>query len=125
MAMKLLVAVDGSGPATLAAMFARRLARESPGMGVVILAVEKSGDPGKAADGAREACSLFEEEDIAFTLEVLEGNAPEVIVRRAQEHECDFIVMGARGLGAMREVLLGSVSSAVLKNASVPVTIVQ
>jgi len=35
------------------------------------------------------------------------------------------IVMGARGLGAVRGVLLGSVSQGVLQRARVPVTIVK
>ena len=47
------------------------------------------------------------------------------IVTYAIDNLCDLIVMGSRGLGALRGIL-GSVSSyAVLRNADVPVLIVK
>ena len=48
----------------------------------------------------------------------------EQIVAFADEHACDLIVMGSRGLGALRGIL-GSVSSHVLREAAVPVLIVK
>lgn len=46
------------------------------------------------------------------------------IVEYAVGHDCDLIVMGSRGLGALRGII-GSVSSHVLRNADVPVLIVK
>lgn len=46
------------------------------------------------------------------------------IVAYAIDNLCDLIVMGSRGLGALRGIL-GSVSSYVLRNADVPVLIVK
>lgn len=46
------------------------------------------------------------------------------IVTYAIDNLCDLIVMGSRGLGALRGIL-GSVSSYVLRNADVPVLIVK
>ena len=46
------------------------------------------------------------------------------IVTSAIDNLCDLIVMGSRGLGALRGIL-GSVSSYVLCNADVPVLIVK
>jgi|GEM_PF-38905 len=54
--------------------------------------------------------------------EVLEGPAAAAILRAAETHRADLIVMGARGLGAVR-ALLGSVSHRVLQHATCPVLI--
>lgn len=48
----------------------------------------------------------------------------EVIVRDATTHASDLIVMGARGLGMVKRLLLGSVSESVLRHAACPVLIV-
>ena len=42
------------------------------------------------------------------------GSAAEVIVSTAEEQKADLIVMGARGLGPVKERLLGSVSHRIL-----------
>lgn len=44
------------------------------------------------------------------------------IVEYANANQCDLIVMGSRGLGALRG-MLGSVSNGVLRNAPMPVLI--
>ena len=60
-----------------------------------------------------------------ITVELLDETVPgEQIVAYADEHACDLIVMGSRGLGALRGIL-GSVSSHVLREAAVPVLIVK
>jgi nucleotide-binding universal stress UspA family protein len=41
---------------------------------------------------------------------VAQGQAAEVIVERAKEEGADLIVMGRRGLGSARALLMGSVS---------------
>jgi len=51
------------------------------------------------------------------------GSPAEVLVRDAEEHECDLIVVGARGLGAVERVLLGSVSESVLRHAGCAVLV--
>lgn len=48
----------------------------------------------------------------------------ETIVDAAEHYECDVIVMGCRGLGAIRGAL-GSVSYGVLRSAEVPVLVVK
>ncbi|HTL61582.1 MAG TPA: universal stress protein [Nitrospira sp.] len=45
------------------------------------------------------------------------GSPAEVIVRTAQEEKIDLIVMGARGLGPIKERILGSVSHRILTAA--------
>lgn len=60
--------------------------------------------------------------DTAVECEVVEGPAAGAILRTAQEHEADVIVMGARGLGRFRAAL-GSVSQRVVHDAACPVLI--
>ncbi|WP_281654218.1 universal stress protein [Eggerthella sinensis] len=58
-------------------------------------------------------------------VELLQETSPgDQIVTYAVDNGCDLIVMGSRGLGALRG-MLGSVSSFVLRNADVPVLIVK
>lgn len=58
-------------------------------------------------------------------IEILEETHPGTqIVSYADECNCDLIVMGSRGLGALRGIL-GSVSSYVLREAPIPVLVVK
>jgi nucleotide-binding universal stress UspA family protein len=54
---------------------------------------------------------------------VLDGRPATRIVAEAERFEADLIVMGARGLSAVRRLLLGSVSSEVVDHAPCPVLI--
>ena len=53
------------------------------------------------------------------------GNPAEEIVATANDFDTDLVVVGARGLGGMARVLLGSVSEKVLHHARCPVLIVK
>ena len=53
------------------------------------------------------------------------GSPAVAIVDFANEQKVDMIVMGSRGLGAMKGMLLGSVSQYVLENAPCPVMVVK
>jgi nucleotide-binding universal stress UspA family protein len=123
--MRLLLAIDGSGPSLLATRFVRRLHRDARELSIVVVHVSTAEDGEARARATSEACAILDEEGVPYDLEVVTGDPVEMIVERAQELDCDFIVVGARGLGALREALLGSVSSGLLKKATVPVTIVQ
>ncbi len=54
-----------------------------------------------------------------------EGHAVEQILRTASEGKYDLIVIGARGLSTIKEILLGSVSHGVVIHASCPVLVVK
>ncbi|WP_165452736.1 universal stress protein [Paenibacillus thalictri] len=56
---------------------------------------------------------------------VEEGIIGETIVEYANEHGCDLIVIGSRGLSGIKELVLGSVSHYVAQHASMPVLIVK
>ncbi len=53
-----------------------------------------------------------------------EGHAVDEILKASEELEVDLIVLGTRGLGPLKLVVLGSVSAGVLGGASVPVIVV-
>jgi len=52
-----------------------------------------------------------------------EGHVVQEIVKAAKEGKFDLIVMGARGISKIKELILGSVSDGVVRNAPCPVLI--
>ncbi|MGQ0795923.1 MAG: universal stress protein [Nitrosopumilaceae archaeon] len=62
---------------------------------------------------------------IVFNEKITDGHESEEIVGYAAEKNFDLIVIGARGLGSVKEVFLGSVSNSVLHKSKVPVLIVK
>jgi nucleotide-binding universal stress UspA family protein len=67
------------------------------------------------AQGAKVHCTFHQEK----------GHHAEAIVRFAEQHQTDLIVMGSRGRGAFKSLLLGSVSDKVAHHAPCPVLIVR
>lgn len=54
-----------------------------------------------------------------------EGNTVQEIIKMAKGDQSNLIVMGARGISRIRELLMGSVSEGVIKNAPCPVLVVK
>lgn len=75
----------------------------------------------------RKAISLFKKKDVKVRREIVRARESIVgtIVDYALDKQSDIILMGARGLGGFRKMLLGSVSSGVLAHAHCPVLIVR
>ncbi len=72
-----------------------------------------------------EAKKLAETENPAKSVTglLLEGDAAEQIVKTAHKDSYDLIVIGARGLGKLSGLILGSVSQGVVKDSPCPVLI--
>lgn len=140
--MKILVPVDGSEPALDAVRHALKLKREGLRASFVLATVQEpiyayemmlapdaevlervTGAIGSRALASAEA--LFKAAAEPFEREIASGFAANPLIEVAERHGCDAIVMGARGLGALRSTLLGSVSQAVLHESKLPVTIVK
>jgi len=64
-------------------------------------------------------------EEIQVESILVEGNVVQEIIKTAKEGKFDLIVMGARGISKIREILLGSVSDGVIRNAHCPVLVVK
>jgi len=56
---------------------------------------------------------------------VKSGHIPKSILEVADEQGSDMIVMGSRGLGLLKGVLIGSVSQKVIEEAKIPVMVVK
>jgi nucleotide-binding universal stress UspA family protein len=56
---------------------------------------------------------------------LIEGHAVQEIVRVAKEGKFDMIVIGAKGISKIRELLLGSVTDGVIHHAACPVLVVK
>ena len=81
-----------------------------------------------AAEGAKTlhaAERLLREAGVSYCSEVRVGQAAETIAHYAQEKSVDGIVMGTRGIGTMKGLVLGSVATGVVHLVSLPVTLVK
>jgi len=139
---KLLLPVDGSPSALRAAKFLTRLSGGQPGSDVHLLNVQPpilAGDislngsievasrmreqAGRdAINGARE---VLDAGAVACKEHLLIGDPAETIARVAQEQGVDGIVMGTRGMGLIKGLVLGSVATKVIHLVDVPVTLVK
>jgi nucleotide-binding universal stress UspA family protein len=116
----IIVAVDGSEHAKPAVAWAAEQA-DLERRRLVTLSVE---DPPRAAQTiADEAAALVREAkpDVDVEAMVVSGDPREVLVGLSSA--AHLVVMGSRGRGPLRTMLLGSVSSAVVKHAACPVVV--
>lgn len=65
----------------------------------------------------QHAVDYFEEKGLKARVILKEGHPAHTIVTTAAEEGIDMIVIGSRGLGGLKKVFLGSVSSAVIQEA--------
>jgi nucleotide-binding universal stress UspA family protein len=66
----------------------------------------------------------LEAQGIRVTSLVIQGYTVEKILQEIERRRIDLVVIGSRGHGAIRHLLLGSVSEGVLRKAPCPVLIV-
>lgn len=139
---KTLVPVDGSSNSDRAVRHVIDLAGICPAMEVLLLNVQPEIDDwqvrrflkkeeveameeSKGGDALQTARALFDAAKVRYTPQVLIGPVAETIAKTALEQNCDGIVMGTRGLGAVAGAVLGSVASQVVHLSDVPVTLVK
>jgi nucleotide-binding universal stress UspA family protein len=139
---RLLVAFDGSSHAHLALNHAIELARTNSAKLTVMTAAPEPSDwaPGYVTPAypddiaqqiERSYLSMLDAaaddmpDDVPVTKVVGRGAPGPAIVDEASGDDYDLIVMGSRGRGELRSLLLGSVSHRVLQSSPVPVLVVR
>lgn len=137
--MKILLATDGSGPATEAVKLVRSMAQNNP---VDVEVITVSYDPAQYAtqpwvpewveQEKRVSQQILEQarstlEDVCESVKLVHLSGPTVpcILNQAQASKVDLIVLAAKGRSALRRVLLGSVSDSVATSAKCSVLVVR
>ncbi len=142
---KILLAIDGSEEAALAAQAATELSKETGSEAHVTYVLpapeELVGHHWYSAEVRESVLEQAQSEAQQF----LEGRAEELraegakivdthlrtgepdkeIIRLSEEIGATMIVMGSRGLGAVRRALMGSVSDSVVRHAHCPVLVMR
>ncbi len=146
MGYRILLASDGSENAIRAAEFVVGLAAAAPAIEATVIVVNdivekiKYYSPLRSPVVIEEVDAFFKEktkEALDVTLEILKkngikaagltriGNPARDIVDYARAEGIRHIVIGSRGMGSLKGIVLGSVSSKVVQLADCPVTIVK
>ncbi len=136
---KILLAVDGSDHSQKAAKLAGNLARLSAGSLQMITVYEEVpsylGEPNLSqaiAERSAKAQKIIDEStqeigDIPgnYEAEILSGDPAETILRVIEVNDIDLVIMGTRGRGGIKSLLLGSQSHKVVSAAPCPVLLVR
>lgn len=69
--------------------------------------------------------ALYRENNVAYKVQFTQGIPNETVVKFANNGSYDIVVLGSRGLNALQEMVLGSVSHKVAKRSKIPVLIVK
>jgi nucleotide-binding universal stress UspA family protein len=133
----ILLAEDGSEHSLAAVAMLRDLPLP-PGSTVKVVAAmgaRQGVSPGALQSALEEACALLEQKGVTVTAELLKtgeqqtGDAHKsvaaVLTAYADHHRPDLMVLGARGLRATAEILLGGVAQQVVEYSNWPVLVVR
>ncbi|MCW3983411.1 MAG: universal stress protein [Candidatus Bathyarchaeota archaeon] len=133
---KILVPVDGSEHSKRALNEAIKVAKMTGGT-ITLLHVQPKRAPlippakpqdKEASQSAAQSIlvdgkRIVEAEGVSVQTLLLEGNVVDQIVKTAKEGQFGLVVVGARGLSKLEEIMMGSVSHGVAENAPCPVIV--
>lgn len=140
---KILLAYDGSKASNKALDRAIELAKATPGSSIQVLhafdfprvfigeglapipASVNKDFYDLAEQTVDEAKKRLADEGVNFNVEMIQGAPAETILKYAKDNGSDVIVIGSRGLGGIREFVLGSVSHNVVQHSRIPVLVIK
>lgn len=138
-AQRILVPVDGSANALRALKYVARRSRTGgrrflitvvnvqprlPTSTFVSRAMLDEHCAKQSEEALARARKFLERCKLTADVRVLAGEPASAIVELARRARCSEIVIGTRGLGGLKRLLLGSVASKVIQLSTVPVTVV-
>jgi nucleotide-binding universal stress UspA family protein len=122
----ILVGYDGSEGAERAVALAAALALRDHARLIVVTAFPHGydpTDPGPHGLKAKELTDRLLADGIDAEQDILQASASESLLRAADAHKVDLIVVGRRGHGLTAGLFLGSTSEHVVRHAGVPVLV--
>lgn len=137
----ILIPFDGSASAMHAVGYGARLAQDIPALQLALLHVFQQEPPGlddmlqphqferlHADDMTgilRPAIEVLDGAGVDYRCHCRAGSPASEISRCAYEMQCESIIMGTRGMGAVGALFIGSVATRVVHLVRVPVTLVK
>ncbi len=124
MAIRVLLASDGSESSLVAAEYAASLMKMIPCMELTILTVDDHQVAGKEVIERTKA--IFDREGLPVKTVINKGEEEvgKIIAFYANNGPYDHVIIGRRGLNRIQDILLGSVSEKVIHLAKCPVTVI-
>ena len=138
---KILIPCDGSDNALRAVRYAASLAKELSDVHLELLNVQdalpqkvhaalseqeierwRAGEADLILQPARQ---ILDAEEVQYQVRTRVGSPANEIARHVHEMHCDAIIMGTRGLGAVANLMIGSVATKVIHLVEVPVTLIK
>jgi len=137
----ILIPCDGSDSALRAVRYAASLAKEISDLQLELLNVQ---DPlpqkvhaalseqeialwqaGEADLIVQPAKQILDAAGVRYQVRSRVGSPANEIAQHARETQCDAIIMGTRGLGAVANLMIGSVATKVIHLVEIPVTLIK
>lgn len=138
---KLLIPVDGSDNALRAVEYAAKAARREPDLQFELLNVQEPFTPKAYASLSHEeisrlltaeakrilrpASQILDRAGVRNAAHYRIGEIGPAIADHVRENGCDAVIMGTRGMGAVGNLVLGSIATKVIHLVDVPVTLIK
>ncbi len=137
---RILLATDGSEPAILATQYAITLAKTFQASILAIYVddgVEKLQLPEEiesddtwegyhpSIKGLGIAKIMAERNGVSVEIQIIRGGVAKRIIKTAQEHNADVIVLGETGRTGLKRLGMGSIAETVIKGSETPVFVIK